>query len=86
MSQNNAKKLNPILDKGLIINELKVIKNSGKGFESLRLHKTPCNSTIYKIHTQNHTQFWVFLFFIRKYNRYIFIMDYHSLPDNKLVF
>lgn len=38
MSQNNAKKLNPILDKNLIINELKIIKNSGKGFESLRLH------------------------------------------------
>lgn len=38
MSQNNAKKLNPILDKDLIINELKVIKNNGKGFESLRLH------------------------------------------------
>lgn len=56
MSQNSAKKLNPILDKDIIINRLKRMENTGKGFESLRLHKlvnktyqNPINSTIYRV-------------------------------------
>lgn len=39
MSQNSAKKLNPVLDKDIIINRLKKLEKSEKGFESLRLHK-----------------------------------------------
>jgi len=38
MSQNNAKKLNPILDKEVIIRGLNKTKETVQGFESLRLH------------------------------------------------
>ncbi len=39
MSQNSAKKLNPILDKEFIIKRLNKCENPGREFESLRLHK-----------------------------------------------
>lgn len=37
--QNSAKKLNLILDKNIIINRLKNVKEREIEFESLRLHK-----------------------------------------------